>query len=108
MSAPTPFKPTAAAAGGSPGDVYLGFTVTVVNNTGSKYDPTMFNASVQSGDKEAEEVFDFGGEYKGPPSTAVLNGRQSSFKVGFAVSDPGDIVMEVRPGFDYDSAYFTS
>ena len=108
VSAPEPFKPSEYAVTDNADDTYLSFTVTIVNKTGKKYEPALFIASVQSGDREGEQIFDSENGFSGTPSTAILNGRQSTFTIGFSASDAKDIVMEVRPGFDYDSAYFTS
>jgi hypothetical protein len=38
----------------------------------------------------------------------VLPGRLISFPVGFGVRDPKDLLLEVAPGFDYESALFTN
>ena len=106
VSAPTPITPSASAAV-DPSAAYLGFTVIIVNNTGSTYEATLFSSSVQSGDKEGDQVFDSANGYTGAPTTAILNGRQSTFTIGFGVSNPNDVVMQVDPGFDYKPAFFT-
>lgn len=88
--------------------VFVAFTVTIDNGATSNYDPTLFMASAQSGSVEASEVFDSENGFNGPPTTKLLPGRTVTFKVGYGVQDPKDIVLEVTPGFDYDSAIFTS
>ena len=108
VSKGVPFKPSQYAAVGKKAAAYLKYTITIVNKTGKPYDPALFTTSVQSGDKEAEKVYDSEGNLGLPPSTKVLNGRQSTFTVGFGVSDPKDIVMEVSPGFDYESILYSS
>lgn len=107
VSTPTPFTPGEYAAA-EPATAYLSYTVTIVNNTGAVYEPALFFTSVQSGDQEADQVFDSENNLTGSPSTAILDGRQSTFTIGFGVSNPDDIVMEVTPGFDYKDAYFTT
>lgn len=107
VSVPTPITPSATASV-DPSAAYLGYTVTIINNTGSTYDPELFTSSVQSGDKEGDQVFDSANGYGGAPSTAILNGRQSTFTIGLGVSNPDDVVMQVRPSFDYKPAFFTS
>jgi hypothetical protein len=74
---------------------YLRFAVTVVNKSNKPIDLGLTYISVQSGNKQASEVFDSGTSLRGPPDTKVLKGRASQFEVGFAVTDPKDVVMEV-------------
>lgn len=107
VSAPTPFTPSEYAAA-DPATAYLSFTVTIVNNTGAEYKPSLFSATAQSGNAEADQVYDSANGLDGTPSTAILNGRQSTFQLGFGVADPNDVVLQVRPGFDYDDVFFTS
>ena len=57
MSTPTPFTPGKYASA-EPATAYLSYTVTIVNNTGDVYEPAVFFTSVQSGDQEADQVFD--------------------------------------------------
>lgn len=87
---------------------YLAFDVTIVNGSEETYDPAFFLASMQSGNTEAEEIFDSENGFEGSPSTSLLPGREAEFRIGFGVSDPDDLVMEVAPGFEYDAAVFTS
>lgn len=107
IAAPTPFTPSeyATVAGAA---AYLTFSVTIINNTGATYDPIQFSVYAQSGSKEASEIYDSANGYNGTPSTSILDGRQSAFNVGFGVSDPSDLVLEVRPGYDYNQTYFTT
>lgn len=107
VAKPAPFKPSEYAAA-EPAASYLSFKVTIINGTGKRYDPALFTVSVQSNDTEANEVYDSENGFKGSPDTAVLPGRESSFKVGFGVPNPKDLVVEVSPGFEYDSVFFTS
>ena len=74
---------------------YLKFTVTVVNKSNKPIDLGLTYIRVQSGNKEASEVFDSVSGLRGPPDTKVLKGRKSQFEVGFAVANPKDVVMEV-------------
>ena len=74
---------------------YLKFTVAVANKSNKPIDLGLTYISVQSGNKEASEVFDSVSGLRGPPATKVSKGRGSPFEVGFAVADPKDVVMEV-------------
>jgi hypothetical protein len=85
---------------------YLKYTITVVNGTGKVFDPSMFNASVQSSNTEGGQVFDSEKGLEGAPSTKLLKGREAKFTIGFGVADPKDVVMEVTPSFEHESVLF--
>ena len=108
VSKPAAFKPSDTAAGTDQFKNFVAMTVTIKNGSKKNYDPSQFYMTVSSGDQEAEQVYDSGQGISGTPSTTVLPGRSVTFKQAFGVKDPKDIVAEVRPGFDYDSAIFTS
>ena len=107
ISAPVAFTPSEFAAL-EDAAAYVLFDVVIVNGTSENYDPVIFTTTVQSGTAEGSRVFDGASGLGGSPSTALLAGREVTFKIGYGVADPADIVMEVRPGFDYDSAIFTT
>lgn len=102
------FEPSDTSAGGEGFDDYVKFAVTVTNNTGESFDPSSTYITVQSGTSEGNQIFDSGANIKGGPSTTLLDGRSVSYDVAFGVDDPKDVVMEIRPSFDYDPAIFTS
>jgi len=108
VSKPAAFTPSDTAAGSDQFDKFVVMTVTITNGSKAKYDPSLFYMTVSSGDQEADQVYDSAQGISGSPSTSVLAGRSVTFKQAFGVKDPKDIVAEVRPGFDYDSAIFTS
>lgn len=87
---------------------YLAFDLTIVNGSSVNVDPAMWFGTLQSGNVEAEKVYD--SEQLGDePTTTLLPGREAAFKVGYAVADPADLVFEVTPGMiDYEAAIFTS
>ena len=95
-------------ASAAPAAAYLSFAITVTNGSTKNYDPTLFNATAQSAGKEAESIYDSDNGLTGSPTTSVLAGRDATFNVGFGVTDPTDVVLEVSPGFDYDSALFAT
>lgn len=82
------------------------FEVTIVNGGESALDASFTMATVQSGNTEAEEVYDDG--YEGAPETAILPGREATFKVMFATADPSDIVFQMAPSWDHHEAIFTN
>ncbi|OZC83450.1 hypothetical protein CH282_15990 [Rhodococcus sp. 06-418-1B] len=108
VSAPTPYTPSASAATSDPNGQFVAFTVTIVNGSSENYDPALFTASLQSGNTEAEQVYDSANDVGGAPSTAVLPSRESQFTMAFEVSDPADLVLQVSPGFEYRDAFFTN
>lgn len=40
--------------------------------------------------------------------TKLLDGREAKFKIGFAVSDPKDLVLEASPDFMSEPVIFTN
>jgi hypothetical protein len=109
VGAPQPYTPSDSAAVGEPAPPsFVVFEIKVVNGTTGNYDPVSFSASLQSGPTEEEQVFDSANGIGGTPSTTLLPGRESVFRMAFGATDPADLVMEVTPGFEYESAIFTS
>lgn len=81
------------------------FDVTVVNGSDSAIDAAAY-ASVQSSNVEAEEVYDDG--YDGPPQTALLPGREATWTVAFATTDPSDLVFQMSPTWEHHETIFTN
>jgi hypothetical protein len=109
VSKPEPFEPTEfALVEGA--EAYVVFTIRVVNDTGAPFDPSGTYATVQSANTEAPEVFDSGppNNLDGPPMTTLLPGREAEWRAGFGVVDPNDLVLELTPSFEHESAIFTT
>lgn len=104
---PSSFKPSEYAFT-EEAPAYVAFEVTVVNKTGAPFDPGMISSSMQSGNTEAEEVFDSENGFSGSPDTKILDGRESKFKIGYGVSDPKDLVLELSPSWEHESIIYTS
>ena len=86
---------------------YVYFDVKIMNGTAENFEPAMFIASLQSGNLEAEKVYD-SGTLGDEPTTVLLPGREAVFKIGYAVSNPADLVMEFTPEMiTYEDAIFT-
>jgi hypothetical protein len=107
VSEPSEFTPTEMAFA-SPAASYLSFVVTIVNGSDANYDPSGLFATLQSGNTEAEQIFDFDDGFAGTPQTALLPGREVEFKIGFGVDNPDDLVMQIIADFTRESAIFTS
>jgi len=109
ISPPQPYTPTDTAYISEPAPpAFVVFDVTIVNGTATNYEPTLFSATMQSANVESDPVFDSGGGINGSPSTVLLPGRETVFRMAFGATDPADLVLEVSPGFEYDPAVFTS
>lgn len=108
ISAPKTLSRTGGSGvGGEKFKSAVSFTITIVNKSGKAFEPSVATVSVQSGDLEGDEIFDSAEGFEGSPSTKVLNGRQTKYKVGFGVSNPKDVIVEFSPGFEYNSAIWT-
>lgn len=109
VSAPTPYKPDPYAA--SDGDVHkdrpvVSTTITLANGSSQPWDPASIIVTAASGGEEAVEVFDNHlGDY---PSTTLLPGRSTTFRLAFAVKDAQDLAVEVTPDFEHESALWTT
>jgi hypothetical protein len=98
---PKKFKPSEYAAA-KKAKGYLKFTVTVVNKSDKPLDLGLTYITVQSSNKEAEEIFDSENDLDSTPDTKVLKGRESEFDVGFGVANTKDVVMEVALQDDFE------
>lgn len=107
ISKVAPYKPSKYAAGVTQANQVV-VTVTLKNGTTAPFDPVLFMVSAVSGSTEADEIYDSQNGIGGNPSTKVLPGREVSWKVALSVTDPADIVAEVAPDFNSESAMFTT
>jgi hypothetical protein len=105
ISAPKEFNPSEYAIGDGKNNLYM--TVTLVNGSSEPFDPSMFLMTVQSGNEEAEAIFDTD-TIGDAPQTNLLPGREAKFKVGYAVADPTDLVAEVAPSWDHETVFYSS
>ena len=89
-------------------DKFVGFTVTIKNGTGKRFDPSSFYTTATTGDDEAEQVFDSEGGYNAAPSTKLRAGRSVKLKIGYGVDKNSDFVVEVAPGYTADDESYNS
>lgn len=106
ISAPTAFTPSSTAIPSGPGK-YVTFEVTIVNGSPENYNPNMITLSAQSGNTEADRVFDTAKDI-GSPTTTVLPNRQVTFKAAFKVENPTDLIVQIAPSFDHEDTIFTN
>lgn len=107
VSKPSDYRPSEYAVGTDGFDKFVVFDMTIVNNTGTVWDPGLFQATVQSANQEASKVYD-SGNLPDTLSTKLLNGREATFKMAFGVIDPADVVVEVTPDWEHQSVLFHS
>ncbi|MCT1458490.1 hypothetical protein M3G03_02855 [Aestuariimicrobium sp. p3-SID1156] len=107
VSKPKDYKPNVYAAGTEGFTKFVVFDVTLVNKSTKTWDPSMFSASMQSGNEEASEVYDYG-KLKERPNTKLLKGREVTFQIAFGVKDPKDLVLEVTPDWERKPALYHS
>ena len=105
LSKPTQFTPSEWAAPSS--DPGLIFTVTMMNGTGAKFDPTLSSITAQIGNEEAEQIFDSENGLDGGPSTSILPGREVTYKAAFVGTDTKNLVVEIAPDWDHGALTFT-
>jgi hypothetical protein len=109
VSPPQPYTPSEWAFVGEPRPpAFIVFDVKIVNGTQQNYDPVIFSVTMQSANVEEEQVFDSADGIEGSPSTVLLPGRESVFRIAFGATNPNDLVMEVSPSFEHQSVIFTS
>lgn len=106
VSKPKDYKPS-EYAGQEGYTKYVMFDVTLVNKSSKAWDPSLFFATLQSGNEEAPEIYD-SAKLKDRPSTKLLKGREVTFQIAFAVKDPKDLVLEVTPDFEHNAALYQS
>ena len=106
VSAPEPYTPGEYAAGADQA-ANLVFTVTVVNGTSANYEPLLYE-QVSSGGVESSQIFDSGTDVGGSPNTVIPAGQTITYRVAYSVTDPAQVVFQISPGFDYDSAVYQS
>lgn len=81
--------------------------MTIVNGAQVNYEPSQFSASMQSGNTEQQRVFDSSNGIS-LATTPILPGRESAFTIVFGTTNPDDLVLQVRPGYDYTPVIFTT
>ena len=108
IETPTAFTPTEYAAGGEGYEHHVKMKVTIVNDSDAPLDASFTSPTVQSGQREGDEVFDVDNGLEGSPLSSILPGRTVTFESGYGIDDPSDIVAEFAPTWDHDYAYWTA
>ncbi|EXF25268.1 hypothetical protein BG28_14335 [Nesterenkonia sp. AN1] len=94
ISEPEAFTPGEYAFGGEEFEQHVMFDVTIENNSGEDYDPSMAYVTASSGGAEGDSVFDSDSGLGGTSTTTVTDGQSTTWQEGFGVNDPADINVE--------------
>jgi hypothetical protein len=111
VSAPAPFTASEYAAGVTPGQTQLLFTLVLTNGTKSTITDPFIDDSMSSGGTQASAITDIGnpiGDIGETPSTAILPGQTIKWLEAYSVADPANLTFEIEPGIGYKPAIFTN
>src|SRR5688572_29311506 len=89
VSARGPFTAGEYAAGATPGQEQIVFTLVITNNSTEVLEPSVYG-TLSSGGAEASRIFDSGnpaGEISSGPSTAILPGQTIQWLEAYSVAD---------------------
>jgi hypothetical protein len=104
------FTPSSTAAGTHPGQVGIKVTVKITNNSDKKFDLTLAEVKVKTGDNgtQADSIFDSQNNLGLGFEGSILAGHSATAVYGFSVpaGDLGKIDVDVTPGFEYDAGIF--
>jgi hypothetical protein len=104
---PAPFRPSSSAAGADRARA-VSFEVRVKNGSDAPFELVAMNVQASFNGQTVTQIIDSAKGVMGQPSTSVLPGKSSTFLVAFPVDkQPGEMQIEVMPGFTGDRAYFT-
>jgi hypothetical protein len=106
IGAPVAFTPSEYSMFDEAAAAHVVFDVTVVNGTAANWEP-IFTTTAQSGNIEAEQIYDSENDVNGGLDTTLLPGREAVFKIGYSVANPADIVLEVSPDFEHENVIYT-
>lgn len=103
---PAPYTLSETAVGGSQPENVV-FDVTLTNNTTADFTPLVTVAMVSAG-VDGEQIVDFGPENISlfGPTEPIPVGQTVTFRMGFNVTDPNDLQLEISPGIGYDNILF--
>ncbi|MBB4735960.1 cobalamin biosynthesis protein CobT [Micrococcus cohnii] len=81
--------------------------VTIKNGTDEPFQAHSLRTAASSGGQEAETIYDIENDID-LPSTDVRPGKEITYKIAYEVKDKGDVDLDLNPGFEYDTAYYSS
>jgi hypothetical protein len=108
VNRPVIFTPSDTAAGATPGDTAIKFTVALTNGTGKTFDTSgaIVRVTLGSAGTQAGTIIDDG--IQGSFSGSIVPGSSQTVTFGFDIpkGSGGKVDVEVQPGFDYNSEHW--
>jgi len=104
VGSPKPFSPSAKATKGPEPD-FITVTVSVVNETKTKFSPLDVTVTVASGGGQGGDVLDPASGL-GAPNKAIAPGGNATWKLAFGVLNSEKVAVNVQPGIDRDQVIF--
>lgn len=102
---PTKFKANEYASGAEdPKAKTVKVKVTLANQTGSSFDPSLGSLTASADGEECESVFDSENKLEGTPQSTIRKGRKLSFTYGFACTSTADLQIAFSPDFEHTEA----
>jgi hypothetical protein len=107
VAIPVEFKASRNAAGATR-ERAIKVDIIVTNGSDKPLDAIAITVQATHTGQQAPQIFDSARGLGMPPSGTVLPGKSITFPAAFSIGkDPGDLQIEVRPGFIGDPAIFT-
>lgn len=105
VSAPKEFTPDGDDSSVEPAEHYRSFDISVVNGSDGNVDTSQIAVGLKSGGSQATIAYDPGAVDERP--TGMLKpGETARFNVGFGVTDPDDMTMQIVPVPGANSIFF--
>lgn len=82
------------------------FDVTIINGTSQDVNAAVLVSMYSGSSNASDEYLDPEAGLTGPPNTTLPPGEETTFSVGYEVTEPGDLTLEVWPEYWYWPAYF--
>ncbi|NQX12336.1 hypothetical protein HQQ80_11920 [Microbacteriaceae bacterium VKM Ac-2855] len=108
VAEPVAYVPSEAAISADQAD-QIALTFTMTNGSSIGLEPQIL-PTIASAGVEASEIIDVHPTVPidHGPMTVLLPGKSATWTQAFSVADADDLVLEVRPNFDFDRLLFTS
>jgi hypothetical protein len=104
---PKAFRPSSTAAGADRARA-VSFEVNVTNGSDAPLELATMTIQASFNGQPIDQIFDSAKDIGGTPSTSVLPGKSATFSVAYSLDkEPGELQLEVRPGFIADQSYFS-
>jgi hypothetical protein len=105
VDGPYSFTPRGTAVGGEKQKFHAKFRVTLTNRAGEASYPSSTTATVRSGDRVGDQVFQ---PTTMAPEGSLQSGSTARWWMGFGIDSPRNVSLVVSLGSDYDDVTFTT